>query len=124
MVKTKSKGADTKTEKSAPPASPEKAAKKPSSSSSSPIVTLGFVAAVLSYWLANGNPTQQVGKLLKMCREGMAGGEGVDKFDAVGCTPARSFARWESSCCAPLLPLSYHHHPRMIIEKNCMMATL
>ena len=47
----------------------------------------GLTSAVLvvafGYFLANGNPTQQVGKLLKMCRDGMAGGEGVDKFDEV-----------------------------------------
>lgn len=43
---------------------------------STPTITV----AILAYWFMNGNPTQQVGKLFKLCKEGIAGGEGVDAF--------------------------------------------
>lgn len=68
-----------------------KKAKKPTFT-----LTTTVVVAAFGYWLANGNPTQQVGKLLKMCRDGMAGGEGVDKFDAVRGTDIVSLLYHES----------------------------
>lgn len=39
--------------------------------------------AVFVYWFANGNPTQQVGKLWQMMYKGMEGAEQVDKFDKI-----------------------------------------
>jgi sterol 24-C-methyltransferase len=41
------------------------------------------VSIVGAYWLATGNPTQQVDKLWVMMRGGMAGGEKVDSFDKI-----------------------------------------
>jgi sterol 24-C-methyltransferase len=42
-----------------------------------------IIVAILAYWFMNGNPTMQVGKLFKMCKDGIAGGEGVDKFASI-----------------------------------------
>merc|ERR1712216_1032498 len=43
------------------------------------LLVLGF----FFYLFVNGNPTQQVGKLLKMMKEGMAGGESAFGFDKI-----------------------------------------
>mmetsp|Transcript_22537 Transcript_22537/g.29443 ORF Transcript_22537/g.29443 Transcript_22537/m.29443 type:complete len:370 (+) Transcript_22537:38-1147(+) len=47
------------------------------------VLNTPVVVAILAYWFMNGNPTQQVGKLFKICRDGIAGGEGVDKFATI-----------------------------------------
>jgi len=39
------------------------------------------VFGLLVYKVSNGNPTQRVGKLFEMIRNGMAGGEDVRAFD-------------------------------------------